>query len=121
MSVERIYLEELAKARTYKDLTDKEGDLLDLLTYAGRHKRQILALVLEVPDRTLREMIESLRLKGYPICSSSDASAGGGYWLAKDKEEWTDFIYRELRSRQKTINRLLSRALETSRTYPWEV
>lgn len=39
-------------------------------------------------DRTVRRYIQKMRLKGTPICSSSQE---GGYWLAHSMEEYLRF------------------------------
>lgn len=63
----------------------------------------LLALVCSMPgcsrtsDRQLRACINQLRKEGHPICSAGGSD--GGYWLAKDWEELTEYIERELHPR----------------------
>ena len=48
-------------------------------------------------DRLVRKAIVDLRMEGHLICSTG--GPGGGYWLARDWPELTDFVNREYHSR----------------------
>jgi hypothetical protein len=48
-------------------------------------------------ERELRATINQLRKHGAPICSTG--GQGGGYWLAADWDELSEFIDREHRAR----------------------
>jgi hypothetical protein len=48
----------------------------------------------DIPDRVIRLAIHSLRRKGVLICSAPGAD--GGYWLASDWQDVSEFFEREL-------------------------
>jgi hypothetical protein len=50
-----------------------------------------------VNDRSIRLVINLLRKRGVPICSTGGVD--GGYWIAASAAELDEFINRELRSR----------------------
>ena len=62
---------------------------------AGRLRRR--SLIGTKDDRAMRGGIESLRKQGYLICHRK--GKGGGYYLARSKEEYEDFRIREYKSR----------------------
>jgi len=50
-----------------------------------------------VHERVMRQVINELRKKGTPICSTGGED--GGYWLASGWEELTEFLEREVHPR----------------------
>jgi len=55
-------------------------ELIRLLAMVGYH----------FDDRKVRAVVNSLRKKGVELCSSGGSA--GGYWLAKDGRELTEYI-----------------------------
>ena len=66
--------------------------------------RSELAASAGYSDRTIRQIISQLREKGYLICSSSE---GGGYFIATDPDEASEFYWQE-KNRAISIFRSLS-------------
>lgn len=62
--------------------------LLEQATAKRPVTRWQLMAMLEMNDRDAREVIHTLRLQGYRICSGRS----GGYWLAKNEEELESFL-----------------------------
>jgi len=58
---------------------------------------QLANVGFRVQDRIARAAINELRKTGQPICSAG--GEGGGYWMAQNWEELTEYIERELHSR----------------------
>lgn len=95
--------------------------IYDLLKATGkRYSRSELADLTGEPDRAVRRCIESLRRDDLvPICSCSDPYKPG-YWIAKTREEYTDFIDREYRSRLRSARRMMDAAEETVGRWEWD-
>ena len=54
----------------------------------GKKTREQLAEHLELSDREMRKVIESLRSDGNRICSDNKSK---GYWIAESDQEYLDF------------------------------
>lgn len=65
---------EIIKSRVGKENAIKDFEIRDLIKVPDTDKRK--------PTAGLREVINSLRKKEYPICSGLD-----GYWYAKDAQD----------------------------------
>ena len=75
--------------------------------------RSELCQQVRTSDRTIRDAVEGLRTKGWPVLSSS---AVAGYWLSDDPAEVDEFIEREFVSRKRHHARS-SRGLRRASTY----
>jgi len=86
-------------AQTQKNLIIEER-LLSILSDRPLSRRYLVGMIGE-NERTIRKGIQSLRKKGYPICSSASSK---GYWMGS-KDDVTA-----------TANEMRSRAYELLRT-----
>lgn len=69
-------------------LNTLESDVLDVIPSGSEHKiaiREISNLV-NVDDRSVYEVINSLRKKGVPVCAKRSGD-NGGYFIAETEEE----------------------------------
>ncbi len=63
-------------------------------------------------ERQVRAAINALRKRGWLICSTG--GVGGGYWMAKNRDEVLEFLEREVRPRYRDlqeIERAMRRAM----------
>lgn len=102
------------------DLTTLEGVIFDRLESASRWDpvtRRELVFLTARPDRTVREAIASIRLKGGRVVSDSSRY---GYWIAKTEGDY-DTLRKEYLSRIDTLSKTL-RAMDaaTEGQVSWE-
>lgn len=102
-----------------------ERAILRVLTYhVGREnrigRRELVLKVHELGfsqgDRCIRETIALLRKQKFMICSQVDG--GGGYWLAKDRDEYAAFRAVELAAKRDDLNNTL-RAMDAGADEAW--
>ena len=82
-------------------MTERERMVLLAIPFSreGGVRRKTLAVRLGIPDRSLRDIIESLQNAGWPIVNFQD---GEGYFLAETAEEVARYKNQE-RSRARNI------------------
>lgn len=64
-------------------------------------------------EREVRLMINILRKKGFPICSTGGKS--GGYWLARSPQELADYLNNEPKARVKDLMEQITAQEDTSK------
>lgn len=75
-------------------LTTIESDVLDIIPNGSDRKITIRDLIQLVgaDERTIYEVINSLRKKGVPICAKRSGE-NGGYFIAQTEDERTEGLY----------------------------
>lgn len=68
-----------------------------------------------ISDRKFRKLIEGMRLAGELICSKHDRR--GGYFIAKDYDEYLAFEDQELTSRIKSLTKIRTAMHKSAKEY----
>lgn len=96
-------------------LKGNEAKIFFMLDHNENKTAEEMGQDLNISKRKARKIVEKMRLKGIPICSSSGKP---GYWIAKSKQEYIEFKWHQVVSRLNALMRL-SNAIERT-LVDWE-